>query len=113
MTSQETVTAWMQAVVDKDFERWQELSQITWKYTQRRDPRGNPYTRYADTLLPRIRQFKVENQGKVSDVLHGYMVRVIVGKPQTIQLMVVCETAPYTTDPAGTWGVNPNFWRVL
>lgn len=113
-----TLEKFFQSWMQKDWQQLQQHCQRTWLARLK----CAPVTGLQLLLGPRVvlQTWAISKVDHISDagvaVTVGYTyIPQFIGKDfaslkprnQTARVMVVCETAPRTPDPKGTWGVNP------
>ena len=106
MTSTEILTAWMQAIIDEDCEKAEPYTQITWLA-------DHGLLEMAQLTKLKITDFKIIEREQLSKVMERFTIEIEYIKGTSIlYLMVIKEKAVRRPSESGTWGINPNSWRV-
>ncbi len=100
----EFLTAWK----DEDWNRMAEFTQITWRSIE-----PNPaQTMWGMYEVKDLLGAEIVNVSKVSDscidITATIYYRISQVEKKNITGRVICEIAPYTPNPGGDWGVNPD-----
>ena len=106
MTSTETLSAWMQAIIDEDCEKAEPYIQITWLA-------DHGLLELGELTKLKITDFKIIKREQFNKVMERFTIEIEhIKGTSVLYLMAIKEKAVRRPSESGTWGINPNSWRV-